>query len=160
MTTPHRKIETKDADGKPNGWLLEIISDRDGATKHLTGQMYLTVAEPGTFKGFHLHALADYAVTCIKGRVEEVIYRGQYEKEVIEMGDGDFKTVHLPHGLPHGIRNIGNEPAYVLIYRCPSWDPNIKEQLDIAPADIEQSESWERINAFVASFAAGEPSKK
>jgi len=160
MITSHRKIETKDVDGKPNGWLLEIVSDRDDATLHIHGQMYLTVAEPGTFKGFHLHALADYAVTCIRGKVEEIIYHSQRRKDVIEMGDGDFKTVHLPHGLPHGIRNIGSEPAYVLIYRWPSWDPNVKEQLDIAPADIEKSESWDRINAFVASFSTSGTPKK
>lgn len=153
VITPHKRIDTKSSDGTQNGWLLEVVSDRDGATQHLTGQIYLTIAEPGTFKGFHLHALADYSVTCIRGRIEEVIYRSQHEKEVIEMGDGVYKTVHLPSGLPHGFRNISDEPAYVLIYRWPAWDPAVKEQLDIAPMDIEKAATWERIQEFRTSFA-------
>src|SRR3989344_1232890 len=58
-TKPCKKIETFDADKKPNGWVLEIVSDKDNFTKHIRGQIYLTVVEPGLFKGYHVHAAAD-----------------------------------------------------------------------------------------------------
>lgn len=142
-------VKTVDANKKPNGWLLELVSDKDGFTKHLKGQMYLTVAEPGALKGYHLHALADYYVTCVRGRVQEIIYKDKDTKEVVEMGDGDFKTVELPHGYPHGIKNIGADDAYVLIYRHPSWDIDINEQFDIDPDEIETEAVWEEIKKFM-----------
>ncbi|MDA2922370.1 WxcM-like domain-containing protein [Patescibacteria group bacterium AH-259-L07] len=145
-------VNTFDSNGTPNGWLLELVSGKDGFTKHLKGQMYLTVAEPGKLKGYHLHALADYYVTCIKGRVQEIIYKDKSTKEVIEMGDNDFKTVELPHGYPHAIKNIGTKPAYVLIYRHPAWDPNVHEQFDIDPDEIETDEAWENIKKFMEQF--------
>ncbi len=150
---PCKKIVTFDPKTKkPNGWLLEVVSDTDHFTKHLSGQMYLTVANPGEFKGYHLHADADYFVTCLKGKAMEIVYKNRNEKQEIEMGDGDFKTVFVPKGCPHGIKNIGNGPVYVLIYRYPAWSLDVKEQLDISPKDIETSEAWEKIREFKKKF--------
>jgi len=148
IVTPHRRIDTKDSGGKSNGWLLEINSDRDGFTDHIQGQTYLTVAAPGLFKGYHAHALADYFVTCIKGKIREIVYTNKDSKMVTETGDEDFKTIFVPKGCPHAIENIGAEDAYVLIYRYPSWSPDVKEQFDIAPEEIENEESWQKLKQF------------
>lgn len=147
-----KKIDTRDARGTSNGWVLELVSDRDGFTKYLKGQVYLTVAKSGLFKGYHVHALADYYVTCIKGRVRDIIYTGPWKRRETEMGDDDFKTVFIPKGLPHALENIWKEDAYILIYRYPAWSSDVKEQLDIAPADIKKKESWKRIRTFCESF--------
>lgn len=149
---PCKKVETFDSNKKPNGWLLEIISGRDGFTKNLRGQVYLTVAAPGQFKGYHLHAAADYFVTCIKGKIRQIIYTASDRRREIEMGAGDFKTVFLPKGFPHALENIGREEAYVIIYRYPSWSPDFKEELNIAPGDIEKKQTWVKINEFVKNF--------
>lgn len=151
-TKPAKRVDTKDASGVPNGFLLELVSELDGFTQGIKGQMYLTVAEPGTLKGFHMHAQANYYIICVKGRVKEIVYRSATEKEEVEMGDGDFKVMHLPKGYPHAIQNIGSEPAYTLIFRDAPYDPNVKEQFDIAPEDIEKSEWWEKIEAFKKQF--------
>src|SRR3989344_5034170 len=89
---PCKKVDTKHTDGKPNGWLLELQSDRDGFTKNLKGSFYLTVLAPGVVKGYHIHAVANYHVTCLKGKVRSTVYRNISEKQEIEYGDGDFKT--------------------------------------------------------------------
>lgn len=149
---PCKKVETFDSKKEPNGWLLELISDRNGFAKEFRGQVYLTVARPGQFKGFHLHAAADYFVTCIKGKIKHIIYTGPGKRHEIEMGDGDFKTVFLPKGFPHGLENIGTVDAYVIIYRYPSWSSDFKEQLDITSQDIETKEAWYKINSFVKEF--------
>ncbi|MGD0976849.1 MAG: cupin domain-containing protein [Minisyncoccia bacterium] len=150
---PCKKIVTFDPKTKkPNGWLLEVVSDTDHFTKHLRGQVYLTVVNPGEFKGYHLHAGADYFVTCLRGKVKEIIYKSMNEKQEVKMGDGDFKTVFLPKGYPHAIENISGEPAYVLIYRYPAWSPTLKEQLDISPKEIETEEAWRIIGKFKKEF--------
>ena len=134
---PCKKVVTKHTDSSINGWLLEVQSDRDGFTEKLQGSMYLTVINPNAVKGYHIHAVATYHVTCIKGRVRSTVYRNRTEKESVEMGDDDFKTIKYSPGYAHLIENIGSEPAYVLIYRYPAWRIDLPEQLDISPDDIE-----------------------
>jgi dTDP-4-dehydrorhamnose 3,5-epimerase-like enzyme len=150
---PCKKVVTFDPKTKKkNGWLLEVISDTDSFTKHLHGQIYLTVANPGEFKGYHMHAGADYFVTCLKGKIKEIIYKSKDKKQEVIMGDGHFKTVFLPRGYPHAVQNIGKGPAYVLVYRYPSWSPKIKEQLDISRNRITTSDTWRNIRAFIKKF--------
>ncbi len=151
-----KKVDTTDFKKQPNGWLLELFSDEDNFTKHIKGQVYLTVAEPGIVKGFHLHAVADYYLTCLKGRIREVIYRDKNTKEEIELGDDNFRVVQIPRGHPHAIINVGKEPAYVLIYRYPAWSVELDEQFDIAPEDIETETTWGRIKLFTNRFKRNE----
>lgn len=147
-----KRVDTRDTSGVSNGWILELVSDQDGFTEHIKGQMYLSVAAPGLFKGYHIHAAADYYVTCIKGKIKDVIIPKRGEKHEEELGDGNFKLVHIPKGIPHGFQNIGTEDAYILVYRYPSWSPELKEQLDIAPEDIDKEESWTKIKEFCKKF--------
>ncbi|MEK7138468.1 MAG: cupin domain-containing protein [Patescibacteria group bacterium] len=150
---PCRKITTFDfKTKKSNGWLLEVISERDGFTKHLRGQVYMTVANPGEFKGYHLHAGTDYFVTCLRGTVKHIIYTSINKKEEIKMGDDDFKTVSLSRGYPHAFENIGKIPAYILVYRYPAWSADIKEQFDVPRNQIRNPESWKKIRAFIKNF--------
>lgn len=149
---PCKKVDTKHTDGTPNGWLLELQSDRDGFTNELKGGFYMTVLAPGVVKGYHIHAVAHYHVTCLKGRVRSTVYRSRTEKQEVEMGDGDFKTIKYPPGCAHLITNIGEGEAYVLIYRYPSWSPDLPEQLDIAPEDIDTEATWQNIQQFVSRF--------
>jgi len=149
---PCKKVATRHTDGTPNGWLLEVQSEHDGFADALRGQIYLTVIDPGVVKGYHIHAVAAYHVTCIKGRIKSTVYRSKNEKAYVEMGDGDFKTIKYPPGCAHLIENIGVEPAYVLIYRHPAWSPDLPEQLDIAPEHIESEEAWKEIDAFAKKF--------
>lgn len=150
---PCRKVITFDSKTKKSkGWLLEVVSDRDKFTKHLRGQIYLTVVNSGGAMDYHMHAGADYFVTCLKGRVREVIYKSINEKQEIKMGDEDFKTVFLPKNHPHRIENLSKEPAYVLVYRYPSWSADIREQFDIPKNQIRNPEAWVKIRAFIKNF--------
>ena len=116
----------------------------------------MTVINPVGIMDYHMHAGADYFVTCLKGSVKEIIYKSRNEKREVKMGDGDFKTVFLPRGYPHAIENLGEEPAYVLVYRYPSWSPDIKEQYDIPRSEIDSLEAWEKIRAFIEDFNKSE----
>ncbi|MEK9209016.1 MAG: hypothetical protein AAB910_02980, partial [Patescibacteria group bacterium] len=98
------------------------------------------------------HAGADYFVTCIRGKVREIIYKSRREKAEVVMGDGDFKTVFLPKYHPHAIQNIGKEPAYILVYRHPAWSPKIKEQFDIPRSKITTVAAWSEIRSFIRKF--------
>jgi len=144
-----KKIDTFDSGAKRNGWLLEILSDKDKFSENLRGQVYLSVVAPRMKKGFHIHGRATYFLTCIKGKIKSVVYTGRRRKREIRMGDGNYKTIRLLPGTAHLICNLGNEESYILVYRHPSWDANIKEQLDISEQEIRTEESWVKINKFV-----------
>ena len=131
---------------------MEVVSDQDKFTKHLRGQVYLAVINPGGSMDYHLHAGADYYVTCLKGKIREVIYKSRLENQAVEMGDDDFKTVFLPRGYPHLIENLGKASAYILVYRYPAWSPKIKEQVDIPKDQIETTAAWKKIRAFKKNF--------
>jgi len=147
-----KKIDTFDSNKRSNGWLLELISELDGFTPPFKGQFYLTVVEPNYFKGFHMYATADCWVICIKGKIREVFYKDISTKEEVEMGDGDFKKIFIPRGCPHGVKNIGAEPAYIITYRNPPWKPELKERLDISPEEIEKEEVWGKIRDYMNEF--------
>jgi quercetin dioxygenase-like cupin family protein len=105
-----KKIQTED-----KGWLLEILSDQDGFSD-IKGQVYLITINPGKTKGPHSHPETDYYVSCIKGLVKYSI-----GNDTMIMGDDDFKIAFMPKGSSHSIENIGNDLAYVVIYRSISY---------------------------------------
>ena len=153
---PCKKVPTLTIDKKDtNGWLLEIMGEGDGFTKNLNGQVYLTTIDPGVEKGYHIHAGAQYYITCIKGRIRSIVYQDQHTKQEFESGEGDFKTYEIPLGSAHYMANIGSEQAYILCYRFPPWSPEFKEQLDIPVKEIETEESWNKIKEFVEVFKNG-----
>ena len=122
-----KKVVTFDHDGKENGWLLEINSVRDGFTKQIPGQVYLTVASPGAVKGFHLHQKKLDHFTCIKGKIKLVIFDGDKFQEFL-MGEGNFITVKVPPKIPHAIHNIGSDDAYVINYCYPAFKADEPDQ--------------------------------
>ena len=149
-----KKIITKDLLGKAeNGWLLEVVSDQDGFTDHLRGQIYLSVLGPFKKKGYHIHAGADYFVTCIKGNISSRVYTSKDDYTEFESGVDGFLTYRLPKGSAHFMENRENEEAYVLIYRYPAWSPDFQEQLDIEPEDIETDAAWTKIESFIKQFS-------
>ncbi len=90
-----KKVDTFDVTKtKVNGWLLEIASDKDGFTENLNGQMYITTINPGTKKGFHIHALATYHIICIKGNIKSVFYKDRFTKKIVQYGEKDFKIIY------------------------------------------------------------------
>jgi oxalate decarboxylase/phosphoglucose isomerase-like protein (cupin superfamily) len=83
--------------------------------------------EPGAEEGEHLHLHGDPAscseisedelYLCVAGEVE--MFVGD-ETETLRPGD----AVYVPEGLPHGVRNVSDSPAeVVLLFGPPSGNP-------------------------------------
>lgn len=122
MTTHLKTIETKNADGMPNGVLIPIWHIDSG---HRVEQVYVTTILPGMSKGPHLHYHRGGAFTVLVGRVLIVTREyGTYHQHVC---GGGFKTIRVAPGVPCALYNIGSEPAMVL--NCPTkpWRDNSDE---------------------------------
>ena len=68
---PAKKVETKDSQGKVNGWLMELYKDKETGQKT---EGYLTAALPGAFKGYHLHRVRAARYVAIKGKMKIITY--------------------------------------------------------------------------------------
>ncbi len=101
------------------GRLMEILR-RDDPLFSSFGQVYMTTTYPGIIKAWHYHKKQDDNATVIKGMLKIVLYddrkgsatRGQLN----EFFAGEHRPVliHIPRGIYHGWKCIGQEEAIVV----------------------------------------------
>ena len=114
------KIQTFDAEGKPNGYVVPIWNANE--TLYRPDQIYLTAVAPHSQKGPHLHKSRQGVFCCIKGNVRIVtrcdgpIY---LESQIGEFHD--YAITQIPPGVPACIYNDGDEEALVLNMPSPAW---------------------------------------
>lgn len=112
------KIETFDADGNPNGWVMPIWSGEEEPGLR-PEQVYVTAIVPGGKKGPHLHMRRRGVFFCVSGRVlVRKNYDGQIIDKIIEPG-GDYCFV--PTGTPAALYNMGDTEALVVNLPNPAW---------------------------------------
>lgn len=148
-----RKVATTDARGKPNGWLVELYSDRDGFTEGLCGQVYATVIAPHATKGFHVHARALGHFTCVLGAVRSVVVGRDGACRQTQLDDQTLRTVKVLPGEAHALFNDQDASATIINFRTPAWSPGDPEQLTIAPEQIDEPATRARIERFLADNA-------
>ncbi|MDO8339053.1 MAG: dTDP-4-dehydrorhamnose 3,5-epimerase family protein [Candidatus Burarchaeum sp.] len=113
------------------GFLMEILrgSDKMKADgQKAFGQMYISTAYPAVIKGKHLHKLQTDHLTVIKGRaaihVEDARENSptKGKKEVILVGEDNWKLVKIPPGIWHSTENVGTEVCYFINYVTREYD--------------------------------------
>lgn len=145
-----RKVATTDARGQPNGWLVELYSERDGFTEGLQGQVYATVIAPHTAKGYHVHARALGCFTCVSGAVRSVVIGRNGRRRQAQLDGEILRTVKVLPGEAHCLFNEADVPATVISFRTPAWSPDDPEQLTVAPEQIHEPATRARIERFLA----------
>lgn len=131
-------IPTKDAAGRPNGW-LGLIWKASEEPELRPDQVYVTAIAPGCMKGPHLHHKARSVFRTIKGEVN------------ILMADGDGgysfrgKDAVIEAGTPAALYNLGSEEALVLNLRSPEWTADD----DHMPDNWRQWPSGEYLSALL-----------
>lgn len=134
------RINTRNASGNPNGFLLPIynIVDDFVPPERRPEQVYVTVAAPGEVKGPHLHMVRWGLFTCIRGNLKVVIRTadGVYE-EYFSGDDHGYTTIEVPAGTPAALVNIGDVDAYILNLPCPSWRPDAQDDHDVTFDDYD-----------------------
>jgi dTDP-4-dehydrorhamnose 3,5-epimerase-like enzyme len=140
-----KKVNTKDSNGKENGWLLEMFKGPENKT-----EVYLTSVIPGSFKGFHLHRIRASRYVCLRGKVRIITYEfrnGYWNKPETPHWDRSENTLDssFPQRLlisPEvavGIENIGDTEAWLINYPFPAYDPAQKdEQVEYTLEELEK----------------------
>lgn len=133
-----KKAQTFDHDKNENGWLLEMFKDRDRKTKT---EVYMSVAFPGAFKGYHLHRIRAARYVCLRGRMKVITYEQEDGKWVRAENILDARSpqrLFIPKNVATGLENIGDEEGWLVNYPDPPYDPNLKdEQVEYSQEELE-----------------------
>ncbi len=129
-----KKVATYNYDGSENGFLIELYKDAEKTT------LYLTVARPGAFKGYHLHRVRASRYVCIKGKMKITLYRlGTNEREEHILDAAKPERLFIPKDIATGLQNIGDEEAWLVNFPDPPYDPYLKdEQVEYTQEELEQ----------------------
>lgn len=130
-----KKVITKDHSGNENGFLIELFKDGDKTVS------YLTAAQPGAFKGYHLHRVRAARYVAIKGKMKIIMYsrKGEvWEKEEKILDSTNPTRLFIPKDVATGLENIGEEEAWLVNYPEPAYDPSLQdEQVEYTLQEIE-----------------------
>ncbi|MDP3940831.1 MAG: WxcM-like domain-containing protein [bacterium] len=136
---PARKVKTVDHQKAENGWLMELFKDKE---TQLKTEVYMSVAFPGAFKGYHLHRVRTARYICLRGKMRIITY----ERE----GDRWVRTEHIldaqnpqrlfiPSNVATGLENIGTEEGWLINYPDPAYDPSLTdEQVEYSQEELER----------------------
>jgi len=106
------------------GWLAEILREEHLDEKKF-GQIYVTTINPGMSKANHYHTRKTDWFCLMKGKIKLVLcdLDGKEKKELIVDGD-NLVVVKVPPKIVHGIKNVGDDVAYLLCYVDEPYDPD------------------------------------
>ena len=77
---------------------------------------------PGQQNDYHVHPTSEHVQIVVQGQVEYTL--GENAPVVLGVGD----AVMVPAGIPHGIRNISDEPASYLAAATGSYEKILVER--------------------------------
>ncbi len=137
-TQEAKKVKTFDAQGRENGWLMELYKDQETGQKT---EAYLTAALPGAFKGYHLHRVRAARYVALKGKMKITTYEhkdGKWVKSETVLEAGVPTRMFIPKNVATGLENIGSEEAWLINYPDPAYDPSLKdEQVEYTQEELE-----------------------
>lgn len=137
-TQEAKKVKTFDAQGRENGWLMELYKDKETQEKT---EAYLTAALPGAFKGYHLHRVRAARYVALKGKMKITTYvqeDGKWVKSETVLEAGVPTRMFIPKNVATGLENIGSEEAWLINYPDPAYDPSLKdEQVEYTQEELE-----------------------
>lgn len=101
------------------GRLMEILRCDDEMFEKF-GQVYMTTAKPKIIKAWHYHKLQDDNFCCVSGKILLALYDAREGSPTFgEINDfivspEEPKLIHIPKGVYHGFKNIGDTEAIVI----------------------------------------------
>ncbi len=119
-------IETKDATGLKNGWMIPIYKKNDPYFADYDMRfVYASSVAAGSCKGPHMHKKRECRLVCIKGSVDLVVREnGEYKKYVLSASNPIVVTIKA--GNPFMVKC--NESTYqegiLLNFANHIWSPD------------------------------------
>jgi len=127
------------------GYFREIFRIADSPLSK-AAQLSSTMSYPGVIKAFHYHKKQDDLWFCAKGMVQAVLYDRRKssptykQTQVVPLGDQQPQTLFIPHGVIHGYKVLGPEPAHIIYATNQVYNPD--DELRLPHDDEEISFDW------------------
>lgn len=129
------------------GRLMKMLQRDDGVFKQF-GQLYMTTAYPGVFKGWHYHRVLVENFMVVKGTAKMVLYdnregsatRGRVNE--FTLGTDHPLLVQIPAGVTHGMKTVGAEEAIAIICSSEPYDPESPDKVWVNPDQTPVPYDW------------------
>ena len=130
------------------GFLMEMLRDDDELFQRF-GQVYLSVVYPGVVKGWHYHRKQTDHFVFVKGMAKVVLYddrdgsptRGEVNE--FFMGEHNPILLVIPPLVLHGMKGIGDEPAYLVNVPTEHYIYDNPDEHRVDPNDPKIPYRWE-----------------
>ena len=109
------------------GWFLKVIDGREEHLPPITGEVYLTLAEPGQVRGNHYHRTISEWFTVVAGHAQlRLCDPGSGETAELSLDAASPQTVYIPAGLAHAFKNLetAERPVLLVAYADRPFDPD------------------------------------
>lgn len=129
------------------GYLMEMLRADDPFFQKF-GQVYLSVVNPGVVKGWHYHTKQTDHFVIVRGMAKVVLYDRREESsthgEVNEffLGDRNPTLITIPPLVLHGMKGVGNEPAYLINIPTETYDYQKPDEYRVDPHSGEVPYDW------------------
>ncbi len=114
---------TKKSDHR--GWLFEALRGDWLGPKKEFGQVHVSVALPGKVRGNHFHTRKAEWFFVTSGSAQLLLKnKTTGETKEIFLSEKDPKSICIPPGTIHAIKNIGPDQMVLIVYSYEPFDPN------------------------------------
>jgi dTDP-4-dehydrorhamnose 3,5-epimerase len=131
------------------GRLMEILRS-DWEVFEKFGQVYITTAYPGVVKAWHYHKIQSDNFAVISGMARVALYDGREgsptKGEVAEffIGEHNPLLIHIPPGVYHGFKAVGEAEAIVLNSPTELYNYDSPDEYRLDPYDNDIPYDWRR----------------
>ena len=110
----------------PRGWFLKVLKGDEEGLPNQTGEIYLSVADPGEVRGSHYHPCTSEWFTVVLGsallRLLDLV---SGERQELALSAAAPVTVYVPAGIGHAFVNPASETQQMMViaYADRPYDP-------------------------------------
>jgi dTDP-4-dehydrorhamnose 3,5-epimerase-like enzyme len=128
------KVLPRDLKVDSRGWFLKVIDGSEDRLPSRTGEVYVTLAEPGQIRGNHYHPNTCEWFSIVVGKAElHLCDPGSGERIELLLDAASPSTVFVPAGLAHAFKNpeTASGPFLLVAYADHRYDPGDTVRVDL-----------------------------
>jgi dTDP-4-dehydrorhamnose 3,5-epimerase-like enzyme len=113
------KLIPRDLKVDVRGWFLKVLTGTEEDLPPKTGEVYLTLANPGQVRGNHYHLRANEWFTVVQGAAAAVVVDPLTGERLEWLLNGeDPITLYIPAGVAHAFKNVAEsqDPMLLVAY--------------------------------------------
>jgi dTDP-4-dehydrorhamnose 3,5-epimerase len=129
------------------GKLMEVVRNDDPFYSRF-GQAYVTTAKPGVVKAWHYHKIQDDNIALVSGKIRFGLYDAREGSEThgevmdISMDEEDPQLIHIPKGVFHGFKGLGDRESMVMNVPTEAYDHESPDEYRVDPFDNDIPFDW------------------